>query len=119
MSFALSSVSGLRKSANTFTPRSTAGRELISSNQRLALGKSAQSMPWFANERVHGRARYRQSYIHHRPDREFWQVGGQSHHKDVLPHWYSDQRHSQSWSVRKYGNDVPDRALVPRPPFVT
>ena len=35
---ALSSVSGLRKPANTSTPRLTAGRSAISSNQRLAYG---------------------------------------------------------------------------------
>ena len=52
---ALSSISGLRSAASTSTPRITAGRWPISSNQPFRCGKSAQSMPWFFHERSHGK----------------------------------------------------------------
>ena len=42
-------------SASTSTPRCTAGRAAMRSNQPLRRGKSAQSMPWFCHERSHGK----------------------------------------------------------------
>ena len=52
---ALSSVSGLRRPASTSTPRLTAGRAAISSNQPFRCGKSSQSMLWFFHERSQGK----------------------------------------------------------------
>ena len=52
---ALSSISGLRRLDKTSTPRSTAGRLPISSNQPFRCGKSFQSMPWFFQERSQGK----------------------------------------------------------------
>ena len=54
MSHSRSPVRGLRKSASTSTPRCTAGRAPISSNQPLRCGWSFHSIPWFFHERSQG-----------------------------------------------------------------